>query len=138
MREREPAWINALCAPDAMTIPANLENGRQLRPARTGPVFLVSQRHGSLHMRYTARKRHVEWKNDAAVQEAAAWLEEIMHSDAAPVVRLKLKPGQGLVSNNVLHNRAGFNDAPGRERMVYRARYYDRIAGTAPADLATL
>ena len=135
MREREPAWVEALHAPDAMTIPANVKDGRLLRPEQTGPVFLVSERHGSLHMRYTARKRHVEWKNDTATREAAAWLEETMNGDVAPVVRLKLKPGQGLVSNNVLHNRAGFSDAPGRERVVYRARYYDRVAGAGLADL---
>jgi hypothetical protein len=37
----------------------------------------------------------------------------------------------GLVGNNVLHDRAGFNDDETHHRLLYRARYYDRIRGTA-------
>ncbi len=33
-------------------------------------------------------------------------------------------------SNNVLHDRAGFSDDESHRRLLYRARYYDRIAGT--------
>jgi hypothetical protein len=49
------------------------------------------------------------------------------------VFALRLAGGQGLVCNNVLHNRSAFNDAPapGRGRLVYRARYFDRVAGGA-------
>ena len=53
----------------------------------------------------------------------------------APIVRRKLRPGEGIISNNTLHNRAGFTNAPGAERLFYRARYHDRIAGTGLADL---
>jgi hypothetical protein len=38
-----------------------------------------------------------------------------------------LARGQGLVSNNILHNRNGFNDSPAAPRLLCRARYYDRI-----------
>jgi len=31
-----------------------------------------------------------------------------------------------LLSNNVLHTRSGFEE--GSRRLLYRARYYDRIA----------
>lgn len=30
----------------------------------------------------------------------------------------------------VLHMRTGFNDGPGQRRTFYRARFYERIAGT--------
>ena len=33
----------------------------------------------------------------------------------------------GLVCNNVLHDRAGFVDDPKQPRLLYRARYLDRI-----------
>jgi len=36
----------------------------------------------------------------------------------------------GLLCNNVLHDRAGFSDDAGHPRLLYRARYYDRIAGS--------
>jgi hypothetical protein len=42
----------------------------------------------------------------------------------------------GLVCNNVLHDRSGFRDGATRKRLVYRARYYDRIAGCALAAAA--
>ena len=34
----------------------------------------------------------------------------------------------GLVCNNVLHDRASFADTPARKRLIYRARYYDRVS----------
>ena len=40
-----------------------------------------------------------------------------------------LAPGQGLICNNVLHDRTGFHDN-GPARLLYRGRYYDRITGT--------
>lgn len=134
MRETEPDWVRALMTPDALTIPANVEDGVTIRPARTGPVFRVAG-DGTLRMRYTARKRNVLWKDDAPTREAAAWLAQWMAGDDAPVVRRALRPGEGVISNNVLHNRSGFRDAPGAQRLVYRARYYDRVAGTGLSDL---
>ena len=44
------------------------------------------------------------------------------------VLRLRLEPGMGIVCNNVLHARTGFRDAPQHRRLLYRARYYDRVA----------
>jgi hypothetical protein len=39
-----------------------------------------------------------------------------------------MQPGMGIVCNNVLHERSGFVDDPLRPRLLYRARYYDRVA----------
>ncbi len=41
-----------------MTIPANVEGGREIREARTGPVFSVDTKDGTLHMRYTKRRQY--------------------------------------------------------------------------------
>jgi len=81
-------------------------------------------------MRYTARTRSIAWKDDPAVKAAVAALEDILASPSLYVFRGKLEPGMGLICNNVLHDRAGFTDCDGRKRFIYRARYYDRIAGT--------
>jgi hypothetical protein len=86
---------------------------------------------GVLHMRYTARTRSIVWRADAATQNAVQRLREILASDSPYVFRLKLQGGQGLVCNNVLHDRSEFtdpSDAAGAGRLVYRARYADRIA----------
>jgi hypothetical protein len=33
----------------------------------------------------------------------------------------------GLISNNVLHTRTPFTDSPRHQRLIYRARYYQRV-----------
>ena len=130
LREQDPAYIAALMAPDAMTIPANTEAAGELRPAQAGPVFSVDEATGSLHMRYTARTRSIEWKDNAVTAAAVAALETLLASDTPYIIRHRLKAGQGLLCNNVLHNRTAFVDEPSAPRLLYRARYYDRIAGT--------
>ena len=65
MRDSQPRLVEALMQPDVMTVPENtLEPGAE-RSAVTGPVFSVSPRDGTLHMRYTARTRSIHWKRDA-------------------------------------------------------------------------
>jgi hypothetical protein len=122
--------------PDAMTIPPRLEHGRVVRPERTGPVFSVDPVSSTLHMRYTARRHNIVWKDDPAVRRARQCLEELLRQDSDLVWRCRLDAGMGLVSNNVLHDRAGFQDADIRPpRLLYRARYYDRIGRTGIDDL---
>jgi alpha-ketoglutarate-dependent taurine dioxygenase len=132
LRDENPEHVAALMQPDAMTIPANNEEGLELRPEQSGPVFSIAA-DGSLHMRYTARKRNIAWKQDAATQAAVQALEGLLSGGRAHIFYHRLEPGQGVIANNVLHNRSGFSDGsgPGQQRLIYRARYYDRIAGTA-------
>jgi len=187
LRDRDPEFIAALMANDAMTIPARIEDvggasreqgpraagmrppasaaepptargsiidagkggggaSREHRPraagmrapasaaepptaraACTGPVFSVGPG-GRLHMRYTARTRSIAWKEDERTRAAVAALEEILEADSPWVFRGRLEPGMGLACNNVLHDRAPFSDTPERRRLLYRARYFDRVA----------
>jgi alpha-ketoglutarate-dependent taurine dioxygenase len=132
MRDADPRHVRALAAPDAMTIPANREGDREIRPDSVGPVFSTDPRTGALHMRYSARKRNVRWKDDHATRAALAWLADLFSAGSAHIFRHRLEPGQGILSNNVLHRREGFEDdaATGMSRVFLRARYYDRVAGT--------
>nr|MDP2192241.1 TauD/TfdA family dioxygenase [Rhodoferax sp.] len=127
VREANPEWVRALMAPDAMTIPERLDEDGVARAEQAGPVFSVDLQSGALHMRYTARTRSVQWKDDVATRAAAAFLEQLLGSDGAHLFRLALEPGMGLVCNNVLHDRSGFVDDPRQPRLLYRARYLDRI-----------
>ncbi|KAB2932558.1 MAG: hypothetical protein EFKGCFLK_02846 [Rhodocyclaceae bacterium] len=127
LRDENPDYIRAFMAPDAMTIPPRLEDGAVARAAQPGPVFAVYP-DGFLHMRYTARTVSIEWHDDPATKGAVAALERLLADAASPYVfRGRLEPGMGLVSNNVLHDRAAFRDTETRKRLLYRARYYDRI-----------
>jgi len=130
MRDAHPEYVEALMAPDAMTIPGNMEDPRVMRPDRSGPVFWVDPETGTLQMRYTARRRNIRWKEAPLVAEAVAWIRNQCET-AAYCLHGMLQPGWGLLCNNVLHDRTGFVDQPDhRPRLLYRGRYYDRIAGT--------
>ncbi len=128
LRDRDPELIRNLMHRQAMTIPANIVDGTEQRPERTGPVFSL-QIDGHLHMRYTDRTRSILWRDDPDTAEAVAALKDILHKKTAWHFCAKLEPGWGLVGNNPLHTRTGFVDGA-RPRLLYRARYYDRIAGT--------
>ena len=129
LRDSNPGYIRALMAANVMTIPPNNENGEQLRPARSGPVFSVLE-DGSLHMRYTARTRSIEWLQDPITQAAVKALNDFLDSSSHYIYRATLQPGQGLISNNVLHDRSGFDDDDEHIRQLYRLRYYQRITDT--------
>ncbi len=133
LREKNPDYIQALMAPNAMTIPARIEDGKIARQAESGPVFSVTDS-GDLHMRYTVRVNNVIWADDAITREALAYLTEILSSNSAYIYRGLLQPGMGLISNNVLHDRAAFTDDAVHQRHYYRARYFDRLAGTGVLD----
>lgn len=128
LREADPDGLRALMAPDAMTIPARADDAGVARAAQTGPVFSATDAGTALHMRYTARTRSIEWKPDAATRAAVVLLERLLASDDPTIFRTRLEAGMGIVSNNVLHDRSGFVDDPQRPRLLYRARYLDRIA----------
>jgi alpha-ketoglutarate-dependent taurine dioxygenase len=127
LREENPDYIRALMHPQAMTIPANEVKGEELRPARSGPVFAVYP-DGHLHMRYTDRSRSIEWLDDPLLQEALASLKKILKTPSPWHFKGKLEAGQGLLCNNVLHTRSAFTDGE-HARLLYRARYFDRIRG---------
>ena len=129
LRDTNTNFIEALMAEDVMTIPANIVDGKVIRAECTGPVFSVLA-DGNLHMRYTARTRSIEWKDDEVTLAAVKCLEEFLSSESPYIYRATLQPGQGLVSNNVLHDRSGFDDSGDNKRLLYRLRYYQRMANT--------
>ena len=126
LRDADPGLVCALLEPDALTIPANIENGMELRSARSGAVFTYDG--SGLHMRYTIRERHVQWGASGRIREAAAWLRAFLESEHSPTVDVRFDAGEGIVCNNILHARDSYEDAPPHERLVYRARYLDRVS----------
>lgn len=129
LRDENPDFIEALYRPDAMTIPANEEDGEEIRGPCTGPVFFTDHRDGSLQMRYTARTRSIQWAENDSTSAAVQTLVRIMADGSQDVHRLTLGPGEGILTNNALHCRTGFvdGDGPGKGRLMYRARFYDRV-----------
>ena len=132
LRDESPDYIKALMQNDAMTIPANILDGKVIREAQTGPVFSINP-DGRLHMRYSARKRNIEWHQDAHTLEAVAFLENLwgdaIKGNSPHVLKYTLQAGEGLICNNILHCRTAFEDfeEPHKKRLLYRGRYFDRI-----------
>jgi hypothetical protein len=128
LRDQCPDYLRALMHPQAMTIPPNQTDGVATRPASVGAVFSI-RADGTLHMRYTDRTRSIVWRDDPLTQEAVAFLKTWLHQPSAWHFDGRLEAGQGLICNNVLHTRTRFTDGA-LPRLLYRARYYDRIQGT--------
>ncbi|MDK9694817.1 MAG: TauD/TfdA family dioxygenase [Siculibacillus sp.] len=126
LRDRDPALVEALMRPDAMAIPPSVEEDGSVRDWAIGPVFEVDPATGGLLMRYTARKRHIVWADDSLTRAAVTALEEICATDPL-VFRLRLDAGQGVICNNVLHDRTAFGDESHSTRLLYRLRSYDRL-----------
>ncbi len=131
VRDKSNALIRALTHEQCLTIPANEEKDGTVRPQSIGPVFYVDPVSGALQMRYSARARNIVWRDTDDTRAGAAFLIELV-AQGRDVISHRLKPGQGLISNNVLHNRSGFTEHDdGRAgRLYYRSRFQNRIAGT--------
>ena len=130
LRDLNPDYVAALMRPDAMTIPARMDEDNVARAEQSGPVFAIDPAEGFLVMRYTARTRSIVWKSDALTQAAVKALAEIL-ATSEYVLTARLAPGMGLVCNNVLHTRSAFSDSPEHRRLLYRGRYYDRLSFAA-------
>ncbi len=130
LRDESSAYIEALMHPEAMTIPDNIEAGKVIRAAQSGPVFIIKPvtglKAGRLHMRFSARKRNIIWRDTPQTIKAVAMINSIL-ADENNVLKVALKAGQGIICNNVLHNRSGFTDSENQKRLMYRARYYDAV-----------
>jgi len=133
LRDENPAFVAALMHQSAMTIPQHVEENGDVRPASIGPVFSIDPATGALNMRYTARSRNIAWRDDADTSAAVAFLGRLLRDGDPLMVRHRLEPGQGLICNNVLHNRTRFEDAAGAGsgRLLYRMRFPRRVSGSA-------
>jgi alpha-ketoglutarate-dependent taurine dioxygenase len=123
-----------LSRPSVFSIPPDDWQPADQQNDRIGPVFSFDTVTNALHMRYTARRHNIHWNSDPDLRDAARCLKDVIDQAAQYTVTLRLEPGQGVICNNVLHRRSAFIDGPadGRRRLMYRARYRDRIPGTRP------
>ena len=126
LRDQNPDFIRALMQADAMTIPDRVDEKDGVRSEQSGPVFSLNP-DGTLHMRYTARTRSIVWKQDEPTLSAVAALEHVLATTDQYIFQFRLEPGMGVLCNNVLHDRSAFHDDPAHPRLLYRARYHERI-----------
>jgi hypothetical protein len=127
IRDQSPELLEALMRDDLMRIPANVQDNQVIRAEESGPVFSLQADSCALNMRFTSRPHNIVWKTDKCSQQALNLVREILLQGEAEV-EIRLRAGQGIVCNNILHGREAFQDDPQHPaRLVYRARYYDAI-----------
>ncbi len=130
--DENPDYVRALLHPEAMVIPENREPDGSVRPVSVGPVFYPDPDTGEMQMRYTARTRSIEWRDDALTREAVAFLQATLEAPDPLTISVRFKAGQGVLTNNALHDRTGFdgkaeNKSP---RVMYRVRFTNRVKGS--------
>ena len=130
LRDENPDHILALMQKNVLSIPPRKSGGNLVRKKVTGPVFRITNS-GNLHMRYTIRKKNVIWRKNYVTESAQIALKQILDRETSFVFRTILKPGSGLVSNNIIHARSSFVDDKIHKRHFFRSRYFDRLNGTS-------
>jgi len=91
-------------------------------------VFYRDELTNTLQMRYTARTKSIQWKQDKMVLKAVNIIEELL-TDNKFILHYTLQPGEGFICNNILHGRSAFTNGsiPQQQRLMYRARSYNRL-----------
>ncbi|MCX7945414.1 MAG: TauD/TfdA family dioxygenase [Hydrogenophilus sp.] len=133
--EQNPAYLDALMRPNALSIPPGRGPDGEARGWSRGPVFLWEQGpHGwALLMRFTARKRHILWEKEPTLEAARDALLSLLNDPTSPfTLSVRLESGMGLIGQNILHTREPFTDAlePQLRRLLLRARYLDFLENT--------
>ncbi len=129
LRDENPNYLNALMHEEAMTIPENREANGKVRPDSVGPVFYPDPDTGEMQMRYSARIRSIRWRDEPLTREAADFLRKHLINGDPLMHELRLEPGQGVINNNVLHNRTSFDMAGNtvQNRLIFRVRFLNRV-----------
>ena len=136
LRDENPDYVTALMRPGTLTVPQNAEekNLADTRPWRSTPVLRLCVEDGDLMMHYTQRSRHAIWRDDPLTTKARHFIQEVLDSPGEYHIRYRLDRDEGVICNNVIHNRSGFGGSPrSSQRLLYRARYRERIVGTGHA-----
>lgn len=143
LRDENPSYVTALMHPRTLIVPRDAEettsadDSQMVREARRAPVLALHRTSGDVVMRYTERQRYVAWRKDGVTAAARAFIREVLQTAGEYHVRRRLDEGEGVICNNVLHNRTGFSSKSRKapQRLLYRARYRERVAGTGYAAL---
>jgi hypothetical protein len=110
-----------------MTIPANIVNDKTLRPESTGPIFFNDHTSNALYMRYTQRKKNIQFHDSLEISQAVEALDKLLEDIDDIKFSHRFNRNEGLLTNNVLHKRTSFIDNPDQPRLLLRGRYFNRI-----------
>ncbi|HJX58669.1 MAG TPA: TauD/TfdA family dioxygenase [Thiobacillus sp.] len=126
LRDKDPGALEVLMNKDCFNY-RNPTTG-EIDLHRGGKVFWMSA-DGHLCHRFSFRKTDMAWSGDSDVAAAGHVLESLISDESAHVIEGRLESGMGLISNNVLHTRERLvdSDDAAKKRLLFRARFYDRV-----------
>ncbi len=127
LREDNADVAKALTHPQAMSIPEHKVDGKVRRSTSTGPIFFIDEPTNELYMRYTQRKKNIEFLNSLEIKQAVEHLDALLKTNTDHHFEHLMQSGQGLLCNNVLHKRNAFTDDKDNPRLLLRGRYFNRI-----------
>ncbi|MBC8210106.1 MAG: TauD/TfdA family dioxygenase [Gammaproteobacteria bacterium] len=126
LRDKAPEALKVLMRNDCFKYknPKTGEISEQLG----GKVFWTNP-DGYLNHRFSFRKMDMAWSEESDVLAARDILESLLLEESEFVIEGRLEPGLGLISNNVVHTREKLVDSEddASKRLLYRARFYDRV-----------
>ncbi len=127
LREENPEIAKALTHPQAMSIPAHIVDGKTRRQISTGPIFFIDAPTEQLYMRYTQRKKNIEFFNSDEIKQAVDILDQLLASNTEHHFAHTMSVNQGILCNNILHKRSEFIDDSNKPRLMLRGRYFNRV-----------
>ncbi|CAC9532935.1 hypothetical protein BHECKSOX_1218 [Bathymodiolus heckerae thiotrophic gill symbiont] len=127
LREQNPDVAKALIHAKAMSIPAHIVDGKISRETSVGPIFFIDESTDQLSMRYTQRKKNIEFYNSDEIKQAVALLDQLLADTTEYHFSHTMSANQGLICNNILHKRTAFIDTPDSPRLMLRGRYFNKI-----------
>lgn len=126
LRDKDPQALRILMRNDCFKY-KNPKTG-EISELLGGKVFWNNP-DGQLCHRFSFRKMDMAWSEDSEVLAARDVLESVILDESEYVIEGRLESGMGLISNNLLHTREKpvDSDDPAKKRLLFRARYYDRV-----------
>jgi hypothetical protein len=79
-------------------------------------------------MRYTQRKRNIEFYDSTEIKQAIALLDDLLNAHTTHHFQHLMRANQGIICNNVVHNRSKFVDDKSTPRLLLRGRYFNSVS----------
>jgi hypothetical protein len=116
-----------LSQPKTLTIPERREDNQIVREVSIGPVFFIDEISQKPKMRFTQRKKNIIWLESVEIADALCELNNFLSGVSEMHHQYKLAAGEGIVCNNVIHNRSAFIDSVQQKRKLLRGRYKNSV-----------
>ena len=128
LRDADPRYVAALMQPDAMTIPARTDDDRRRARRRDRPgVLRGSGRRRAAHALHRAHAQHRMEGRRGGRAAAAAPRAAARRPVAVRLPRDAAARAWGCCATTCCTTGRDSPTHPARPRLVYRARYHDRI-----------